>query len=153
MEGLKIRLRTAFGPGVPGARKLTAYAAALLSATACALATGVSPASALHQMYWTEYFDGWLAPGDGRSTGYVSCDVRNGVEAEWTATGWRVWVALIDTSGDWFRSGTSTSGFVRVLENPEIVPVVRAHCKNGESIYSFAMQCASWTSVHHGLCA
>lgn len=120
---------------------------AIIAALAGALMFSVSGASADYQSY-ADYFNGYLAPGQGASTAYDTntCIAYSGSRASGPA-GWYMTVALIDTSGGWRRSARGNGGGVFVYLDPDTVANAisynkKAHCNNSENGYTFSMECS-----------
>jgi hypothetical protein len=120
---------------------------------ALGLFAAAPPAQATHVSNFAQYFDGWLAPGQGASTGHYYCDHLWRSEASWDAAGWHVTVAIIEPGGGWISSARSSSGAVFTEVSPETATANKAHCKNTEGIYSFSVRCYRAFAYVHGVCA
>ena len=125
----------------------------VLAFAALALCTGAPSAHATHISNFAQYFEGWLAPGQGESTGHYHCDKLWRSSSSWDAAGWHVTVAIIEPGGGWISSARSSSGHVATEVSPDTVTSNKAHCKNAESIYSFSVRCSRAFAYEHGLCA
>ena len=117
-----------------------------------AAAWNIVPAFGYHKSSPAAYFNGFLGPQQGASSGYYSCSRLHHSAAQWSATGWLVTAAIINTSGGWIRSSRSRDGYVYADVNPATTGTNKAHCKNAENIYSFSIFCSVIYAYPHGTC-
>jgi hypothetical protein len=125
---------------------------ALLVVCAVLASSNASAALAYHQSSPVAYFNGYLGPQQGAASGYYSCFRLHHSAAQWSATGWFVTAAIINGSGGWIRSSRGSSGYVSADVNPATTGRNKAHCKNAEGIYSFAVACSLIYAHPHSTC-
>jgi hypothetical protein len=125
---------------------------ALLVVCAAVVGSNAPTAFGYHHSSPAAYFNGHLGPQQGAASGYYTCYRLHHSAAQWSATGWFVTAAIIDSSGGWIRSSRSSSGYVSADVNPATTGRNKAHCKNAESIYSFSVACSLIYAYTHGTC-
>lgn len=110
-------------------------------------------ASAYHTWAEWQYWSGNLAPQLGKGSPYSDiCGTVWGSRSNWTVGSGRiVVVALIDTSGGWYRSArSSVDGQVGVTSDPGLA--LKAHCKNDGTV-TFSQTCRYLYAYYDGSCA
>ena len=111
-----------------------------------------APAWASHyDSYW--YWDGYLAPQQGDSTGYDACDARFYNLAE-SGAGLYTTTAFINRSGGWVRSNRTSSGRNEIVisESEAWSYDKKSHCKNSDPLYTFYVSCATAYYITHLQC-